>query len=300
MARIIQAKPAPLLWLSISILLILIIAVGVAGYFYVTQTRAPLNDIADRITADVPDYATEANWAVYPADPPPGGWEEPWGVDVLVFLSTPPANIADWYERIDEQSLRTGDLQSFEEAFEDENRMAIYAPVMRIPTRYAYSNADGSTNTGRKIRDADVSAAVSHYLTEANRQRGLVILTDRHLVLTVVQAMATEIEQRSGLQDRFGGIIRVASGGGDFSVSDDVLTCSTLVESPCIETHRASLAQIFDMESEQRSALVDILSTRSLAFSDAMMASLDKPVPPLPPLEAIEIAPINRPGVTEF
>src|SRR6185295_17867664 len=50
-----------------------------------------------------PDYSKAEAWALRPAQPPPGGWEKPWGVDVF-FIHPTTAYSAEWNARIDDKA----------------------------------------------------------------------------------------------------------------------------------------------------------------------------------------------------
>src|SRR5262245_554936 len=50
-----------------------------------------------------PDYTKAEAWALRPAQPPPGGWEKPWGVDIF-FIHPTSAYSAEWNARIDDKA----------------------------------------------------------------------------------------------------------------------------------------------------------------------------------------------------
>ena len=61
----------------------------------------PSGHFAEEPAPPRPDYAKPEAWALRPAQPPPGGWETPWGIDIFFIHPTSAYSGAGWNAAID-------------------------------------------------------------------------------------------------------------------------------------------------------------------------------------------------------
>lgn len=237
------------------------------------------------------DYNIPAAWRAYPAEPPAGGWVSPWGVDVFVL------------------SPRTGTPElDGEFVWEDDGGLAetlrlsvgeaqLYAP------KSPYS--EDKTDTGA----APLNVIFEQYLRDANRKRGVYIAVfdedfDR------AAALAKIINADDALQPLFGGVIVIGE-----KPADPGLSCAAGQGEACLVS----------VDGEMKTQWVRMLTPnlgstpKAFAFSDEPAAAarlaesveahsawmeehLPKPAEPLggfDSMEAVDVAPIRRPGDTE-
>src|SRR5262245_27181729 len=64
----------------------------------------PSGHFATSPTPPRPDYTKAEAWALRPEQPPPGGWEKPWGVDVFFLHPTSAYAGDDWNAKIDDKT----------------------------------------------------------------------------------------------------------------------------------------------------------------------------------------------------
>jgi hypothetical protein len=117
------------------------------------------------------DYTEKASWALRPTDPPPGGWETPWGVDVFFIhpatrSSGPGVTVAPGDPVADER-LFNEILPTWAQPFSSAG--PLYAPRYR-------QHAGAPGDSAEDIAYIDILHAFDTYMARDNRGRGLMLV----------------------------------------------------------------------------------------------------------------------------
>src|SRR6185503_695062 len=84
--------------------IVVLIATGLAFQdSFFRMAVAPPGHFATSPVPPRPDYLKAESWALRPAQPQPGGWEKPWGVDVFFIHPTTAYAGDDWNVGIDDK-----------------------------------------------------------------------------------------------------------------------------------------------------------------------------------------------------
>ncbi len=236
-------------------LLVAIVATA-SAVFYFTRTVTPKSDLPAR------SYAAGQNWDVLPATATPPVWETGWQTDVFLILQ---ANFVRGHT--EEKFLANAQkAQMTTKAHADAVASfgAVYAPLMR------FNHAE------------DVSAALDTYLTEHNKGRAFIIITDMDIVADLSQVMGSDNHG-----ERFGGY---------YHTRNDPLSVATpcpphLLEQ-CLDT--IELLKTKDTVSLASSALN---STNGLyeEFQTYLRTEIHPMAEPLGEFEEVEIISTNKP-----
>jgi hypothetical protein len=257
-----------------------------------------------------PEFASTAGWAARPAEEPPGGWEKPWGVDV--FLLLPPPRIGDQAVNLPASRFTDPDNavnQAVIDAFSE--LTPVYAPAYRAvaPAAFRLDETDPDFQAGLILEETDIIAAFEHYLETDNRFRGVLIVAYGE-TSKLLRPLEAAVLAREGVVDRTVGYVAIKA--PDIAPPDAPLdyTCMAGVGRPCLVTAeyqpylpftRFLLPQLPvralpEPGNVMPAGLSERLEARIASASAWLDANATKPAPPLPPLEAIEISPIKRPG----
>ena len=124
-----------------------------------------------------PDYAKAESWALRPAQPPPGGWETPWGVDVFFIHPASAYSNAGWNAAVDNaealERLKERILPNHAGPFLQAG--PVYAPLYRQASLHSEVNVGGEGDGAFELAYGDVLRAFDHYMEVDNRYRGVVI-----------------------------------------------------------------------------------------------------------------------------
>ncbi len=284
--------------LSIGILIALI-----AAWFGLKNTA--YNMWMTRGAVEIPaalDYTTAQSWASQPTETPSGAWETPWGVDI--FMVYPSPRLASPHGLIDPEVALAHPSHA---RLQDEILKALPTDAsLYVPKYRMISNAERPDTLTRLVAD-DLSAAFDAYLANANRGRGvmLVVIGDTH---EAIDPLLDRL-QMDDLQHRFAGLIHIAPSPSQEPDRYDTLMCSPGLERACfqaveVETQHSLMEHLFARLPNMRPDFV-ILDAEGVAAAIAAQTAqvtywLDtygpKPAEPLFGFEAIETAPIYRPG----
>ena len=267
------------------------------------------NMLMQRGDLDIPtqlDYTPKESWAIIPEEQPPGAWETPWGVDIFLVFPSP--------RKVTKHGLMPPNdafAHSSQLALSDEIQTALppgsslYAPKYR-----SVSNTAGkSTRDMQVLARSDLMAAFESYLEVDNRGRGLMLVSigdTAPLISPVLERLQLE-----DLQHRFAGLVHFTPDAAQNTSHFDALTCSPGLEGACfqsvdVQEERPLSDQILARLPKTR-AHYKIFDAEGVAAAIAAQNTqvsywLDtygpKPAEPLLGFEAIETAPIFRPGET--
>jgi hypothetical protein len=125
-----------------------------------------------------PDYTKPESWALRPAQPPPGGWETPWGVDTFFIHPTSAYAGDDWNARIDDpvSSARLDNRILPNHAGPFLQAGPVYAPRYRQASLHSEISVGGQGDGAFLIAYNDVLAAFDHYMANYNRERGIMLV----------------------------------------------------------------------------------------------------------------------------
>jgi hypothetical protein len=123
------------------------------------------------------DYAKPESWALRPAQPPPGGWERPWGIDTFFISPASSYSNAGWNTPIDNpearERLKERILPNHAGPFLQAG--PVYAPLYRQASLHTELNIGGEGDGAFELAYSDVLRAFDHYMTVDNRHRGIVL-----------------------------------------------------------------------------------------------------------------------------
>lgn len=124
-----------------------------------------------------PDYAKAESWALRPSQPPPGGWETPWGIDTFFIPPASAYSNAGWNVAIDNaealERLKQRILPNHAGPFLQAG--PVYAPLYRQASLHSEINVGGEGDGAFALAYDDVLRAFDHYMATDNRHRGIVL-----------------------------------------------------------------------------------------------------------------------------
>ncbi|HVY88164.1 MAG TPA: DUF3089 domain-containing protein [Hyphomonadaceae bacterium] len=155
----------------------------------------PPDRFADEKASPAPDYSRAEAWAAKPSLPPPGGWEQPWGVDIF-YVHPTSAYGGAWNVAINDKTsserLSRSVLPNHGGPFEQAG--PFYAPRYRQASLYAELNAGGQGDGAFLVAYNDVLAAFDYYRTHFNRERGIILAGDGQGGLYVQKLIADRFQ----------------------------------------------------------------------------------------------------------
>ena len=249
-----------------------------------------------------PDYAFPETWLDRPDTAPPGGWADPWGVDLFVLAPPQSSPAGKGLQPVGSDKLRADyarlmSLANFENT-------AVYAPAYRSPS-------PASTGKQRKSEmekaKTDTVSALERYLEADNRQRGLLILAapdSEPLLSAVLEALP----QDEDFRERFAGVI-LPSRKTIENWESQIGPCSPAFETCAVETslNAAKPSLGFLLPELPRPKLTysadaefdETVKTRVQSLSNWLDANAVKPAEPFNSWaadEVVDVAPIHRPN----
>ncbi len=155
---------------------LLLLAVALQDVWFRMAIRPP-GRFATSHTPPAPDYSKRDAWALFPATPPPGAWETPWGVDVFFIHSTSAYAGDAWNEAIDSPtSMKRLDNHILpNEAAPFLKAGPVYAPRYRQAALEAELQVGADSDGAFEIAYDDVLSAFDAYLNTDNRGRGIIV-----------------------------------------------------------------------------------------------------------------------------
>lgn len=287
-------------WIG-GIVVLLLAWFGLKNFVYnVMMTRGA----SDTFTS--PDYGHVDGWASQPEADTPGAWVTPWGVDI--FLVYPASRVVSKEGMIE---AKLGFAHPSHLKLHDEVMAALPADAsVYVPTYRALSNARSSQQARFAPTSAeDLQAAFEAYLAGLNRGRAIMLVS--------VGDTAKQIEpllerlQMEDLQYRFAGFVHMTADAHD-DESYQSLSCNPALSGACYQSVALKAARpIGDhllprlpklranygvIDSEGTATAISAQSEQVSVWLDA---NAPKPAEPLFGFEAIESAPIFRPGESE-
>ncbi|MEQ1610982.1 MAG: DUF3089 domain-containing protein [Hyphomonadaceae bacterium] len=123
------------------------------------------------------DYAKPESWALRPAQPPPGGWETPWGIDTFFVSPASAYSNAGWNTSVDNAEaldrLKERILPNHAGPFLQAG--PVYAPLYRQASLHSELNVGGEGDGAFELAYSDVLRAFDQYMAVDNRHRGIVL-----------------------------------------------------------------------------------------------------------------------------
>lgn len=137
----------------------------------------PPGRFAEESAPPRPDYSEPEAWALRPANPPPGGWETPWGIDIFFVHPVSAYSGAGWNAKIDdaEALARLKDRILPNHAGPFLQAGPVYAPLYRQASLHSEISVGGEGDGAFLLAYEDVLRAFDHYMETDNRHRGLVL-----------------------------------------------------------------------------------------------------------------------------
>lgn len=266
-------------------LIALVGMIAAAIFHVVTMRPAPAPQFSRESLPPAPDYVSSQSWMLRPADELPGGWARPWGVDLIWYIDRNEAYAGGWNAPLDwigSQAAYETDA-AWAEAID--SLFGIFVPKIRVAATLAGSEED--RNAAVAIEREDALAAFDHYASYEHKTRGFFIGGRETSAETAVTIYKERIAGTAVLNDLFGGFVFA-----DADISSVMSEDSEI--SPCSETQPIfpcylDISKIPDEDVEY--AVSGLLNS----FSAYLDKNAPKPAEPFPPMETIEIAPINKP-----
>ena len=262
----------------------LIVMIAAAIFHVATLSPVPEQSFSRGDAPPAPDYTQPTAWLSLPDPAPEGGWEKPWGVDLIWFVDQPEGYFGGWNipldwaptnEQLNQQSwLNENDLIS----------VPLYAPRRRHLSSASGEEAD--QKSASRLEQEDVLDATDFYLEERNLQRGIFLGGSGTGVMQAVAVVDMRLAETKPYDQLLGGIV-VAPNGTDAQLPPWPDCEETITDFPCI----------LDLStSGDTGTSIERLGRTFDKFSVWLDQNVSKPAAPLPPFETIELSPIRRPG----
>ncbi|WP_300378948.1 hypothetical protein [Henriciella sp.] len=258
-------------------------------------------------TPETPDYYYDEVWLERPGETPPGGWEEPWGVDL--FVIPPPVSTPTRAGLIPASSdlLKSEFAKMLESSGLSDDSYMIYAPGLRSPSPASTGSMRAAEmETAKK----DVAEAMKRYVSAENRLRGLIIVASPDSEPLVAAALQ-QLPEDETFRQRFGGILlpegknlsRWSEPAGACSPAFDGCAVKTTLnaESGMLSWIKPNLARSPRTYSVEEGFLATV-DTRIETLSNWLELNADKPAEPFDTWaadEVVDVAPIRRPNAEE-
>jgi hypothetical protein len=154
-------------------------AIGASILFqdaFFRMSITPPGRFADESARARPDYAKAESWALRPANPPPGGWEKPWGIDIF-FVHPTSAYSSGWNAKTNdtEALARLNDRILPNHAGPFLQAGPVYAPLYRQASLHSEINVGSEGDGAFLLAYEDVLRAFDQYMATDNRHRGIVL-----------------------------------------------------------------------------------------------------------------------------
>ena len=264
------------------IALIIMIASAIFHVVSLSPEEAPPFDRAAAPAA--PDYAQASSWIVYPERETAGGWDRPWGVDLLLYRDQPDGFLGGWNVPLDwsgNVEVREGESSIISAVG---SQHAVYIPKRRH--RSSLNGAIEDQTLADELETEDALDSADYYLEFENRQRGIFLTGAGTGVDMSVEIYANRISSTLPYDGLIGGLILLPGRGFDETSLPDWQSCADGSNTyPCL----------LDLRGTNASEIGSQVSAALNSFSAWLDETAPKPAAPLPPMEMIEIAPINRP-----
>lgn len=159
-----------------------IVVAGVAGFVFFQDALFRMSITpSGRFNAESAppqlDYAKKESWALRPAQPPAGGWEKPWGIDIFFIPPASDYSNAGWNAATNKtdalERLRDKILPNQAGPFMQAG--PVYAPLYRHASLHSELNVGGEGDGAFEIAYQDVLRAFDAYMASDNRYRGIVL-----------------------------------------------------------------------------------------------------------------------------
>lgn len=264
-------------------LIALIVMISGAIFHVFTLRPAQAPGFSRETAPKAPDFFIEEGWLERPSTTKAGGWDKPWGVDLFWFTGAGENYTAGWNTPIDwvGSDLSFESEASWPLIFND--AFALFSPRLRHAASLNGSSED--YEAARALENEDALSAFDFYADHDHQLRGVFIGGREQGVETASQVYTQRILGTPVFNDLFGGVIVADS--GDNKVSDlfpGLENCNDAANFPC-------LLNISGLSGEEAGERVNRLMTDFSLWLDDHAA---KPAEPFPPMETIEIAPINK------
>ncbi len=250
-----------------------------------------------------PNYGSAAAWIAYPDIPPAGAWERPWGVDVFVVAAAPATPMGDGLVPFDDPRSRRafqGAISSMDDALSKAG--PVYAPAYRHPSAAAPPERRAELLS---TAEDDIRSAFQTYLESRNLGRGVLLVAGSSEAADIAEVLIDAINGEPYLVERFAGLAVVQDpaalmeSGSEAPCSPAFKSCTQIIPATDQPDYRRWLSPNLPYAPNRVDIDLEIaaadLSTRSRKLSAWLDANAAKPAEPLPPLELVEVAPINRP-----
>ncbi len=266
-------------------LTIIALVIMIAGAIYHVATIAPPEAPAfERDNAPAPaDYADISGWHQRPAGEREGGWERPWGIDVLWFPAKPSEFLGGWNIPLDWAGIENAQNVPEWSAEVEALSVDVFVPRRRFASGLEGPQVD--QDGASALESEDVLSAADHYLANDHLMRGIFVGGTDEGIAAAMDVFELRIDSVMPFDNLFGGIIIGRNSSSDLTSLPDWALCDGASVYPCILDLRGDDAELAQTRVEETLS----------AFSEWLDAEVPKPAAPLPPFETIELSPINRP-----
>ncbi len=159
-----------------------VVVAGIAGFVLFQDALfrmsiAPSGRFSAEAAPQQLNYTRKESWALRPAQPPPGGWEKPWGIDTFFIGPVSDYSNSGWNAAPDNAQaldrLKEKILPNHAGPFMQAG--PVYAPLYRQASLHAELNLGGEGDGAFELAYQDVLRAFDAYMEKDNRHRGIVL-----------------------------------------------------------------------------------------------------------------------------
>ena len=266
----------------------LVVMISAAIYHVVNLKPEMAPGFKETTLPAAPDYTTKEAWLVRPeAENRKGGWERPWGVDLIWFPDRPLGYLSGWNVPYDWPSSRESFVRDIWISEVSEPEFELFVPSRRFATNL--HGEDSDYQSALQIEHDDAIASTNEYFTNDQIQRGYFLGGRGTGLASALAVYENELAIGSSNLEFLGGFV---------VAPDEVAEIPQIAASlPSCEAEMKSYPCLLDLRvAATETNAADRVNKAISAYSEWLDANAAKPAAPLPPMETIEFAPIHRPG----
>ncbi len=280
-----ESAPSALTRLVSPLTIIALVAMIGGAIYHVSQIGAkPAPPFSRDAAPEAPDYSDATSWYKKPDNETSGGWHTPWGVDLFWYTASKKGYASGWNAPANWLSASSALGNDATELSFISEAHGVYAPARRFSTQL--NGADIDRKASLALEAEDGLKSFDQYLAKDHRLRGVFIGGRGHGLELARQTYELRIKSTQPFDILFGGVIAADLDQKSLEeMFSGLKGCDDSPNFPCV----------LSLNGKSADASAKAVSELMTSFGKWLDDNAAKPAEPLPPIEIIEIEPINKP-----